>query len=492
MIAFRYVYRFIFAIRPQAPNAAESLSIPDPGRPIMTAILQTALRLSLPSGSSFRRVLRSALRIRFLKSRPAQGVRSSFRSAVFIVSGLAVQPTVECAEISEYFFSAASRGYVSAEIPAFDIYDLNLGLYRYGTFFSDGAVSLGIDSVNRIQTGVKLSAGKYRSHHSSGMWYAPYFNIRVGKGTVEDRDAWSVAAGKIPRTTLGTGLTLKDFHGFGGGLAARIGQNTIAGNYWGTGYTNENKFAFLGYSRNTGVSRGGVNALLMLEKHGDPRVYLLPCLWIGDSRLHVYAEYGYKQAWNSYDGFERSSELGDQTHAVNVGFGYTDTLWGFPLRVNPELRYYMKNFIPESNVDKDYLTDAEHEYSTTNNWVDFFDSNDNSFWYYHLIEIETPRLWNFAIFGVNELLWFESAQNTITVNHPEYTIFQYRPSTNYYTCGLRYYLDDFAVMRLAVTNRMLNENPEFRIVSTNSQYKTRFVPSEKPVIELNIHWTINR
>ena len=158
---------------------------------------------------------------------------------------------------------------------------------------------------------------------------------------------------------------------------------------------------------------------------------------------------------------------------------------------NPEIRYYGVTFIPVTGVEPRHLQSLEHKYLSQNNWIDFFDSRKESFWYYHKVEIESPRIRGFSLFAANEFLYYAGKQDTlIRMDGDERVVLSYEPSTSYYSGGINYAISAFADMKLMLTNQMLNRNHTSLEPSPRQQYMRRFYATEKPMLELLVLWVL--
>ncbi len=406
-----------------------------------------------------------------------------------LVAVLFVISSVPCSDstVTGRYLTATTEGYFAGTKPVNELFSVGNTANHHGVFYGDLSFIGGLNPRNNAEIGMRLHTPEFSTTQRSDI--EPYARVNLGWGDSNGHFRWSFSAGETERVTVGHGLTFKNFRNLGTTGEIIIGRYKGALSFWGQGYTLDEDIVCPGLSAGFGKLEIGSNAAYW-RIHKTTVGYLLPYFTIDLKPVKLYGEYGFKRVW-AESGDTYSSGKGDGTHGFALGLSVRDTLRRVPFHINPEVRYYQKHFIPTTGVDQKYFENLENAILPHNDWIDFFGSNDRSFWYYHRIEIESPSLKNFTIFGANELLWFNSPQDTIMVDRYYSNVFSYKPSSNYYWAGVRYHAKDFASVDMSITNHMLNVDPKLHNPCSNGQYMRRFYPARNALFQLRIRWKLD-
>jgi len=393
----------------------------------------------------------------------------------------------------EPFLSISTRGFITGKFRDFNLDNPVSGLNNHGAFYSEVIPGLYYNKSNFLSLGFYLKNDEF----SVRDWisFSPLFYANIGNDSSDSFFRWNVRSGMLPFTTVGCGLTIKDFRQIGTQGSISLGDFSLLTNIWAQGYTKNEDIIWFNMSYEKFPVR--LNAILWnIGESVNPFesgmryyfiIYALPYVEKRWRNFDFYLEYGYKYKER------KNTSAPHEAHALLYGLSYTDTLFNFKVTVNPEFRYYGKGFIPNTGVSEKFFGSLDTWYHSTNNWVDFFNSKEKSIWLYLKLYLETPSFKGFSIYFHDELLIFKSSQKTILakMQFDTDTYLAFNPSTNFYKAGLKYTLLNFINISFNISNQLLNVDPFMRSLIKYRQYMERFYPTDKLFFELLLQWQID-
>ena len=399
-----------------------------------------------------------------------------------------------------FHFSIQSKGYFSGQISTSGIPSLENNTNNHGSIFGAVGILAGLDSINCIKSSFELSSPNFSETDS--FYLKPRMQLRIGKKWNKKPLQWSMNLGGLDRTTVGYGLTIKDFRQIGASGNFSANNLTLSFMFFGQGYKVDEDMLVLGGDYSKDHFSAGLNTILWRIQGASQyssfsywdqyyiSTYILPSFSVTLPKFQFYLEPGFKIISERYTSsyFPQSEDF---SYAFLSGIKYTDILFKTKISINPEIRFYSKGFIPVTGVDTRHLSSLEQKWFSQNNWIDFFDSREQSFWYYHSIEVESPSYRNFSVFAKNELLYFNSKQDTLVRTYEgEKIILSYHPSTSYYWVGLKYTVSFFTTIKFMISNHMLNRNYDeiYDYEEYGHQYMRRFYAARDPLLELLVDW----
>lgn len=396
------------------------------------------------------------------------------------------------------FLSVSTKGFITGKFQKLDIYQSSSDLNNHGAFYGEVTPVLYFNKSNFLSLGFYVMNEEFSEIDKFSI--SPLIYANIGNDKTDSSIRWNIKSGILTYTTVGCGLTLKDFRQIGAQGSISIGGFNTLVNIWAQGYTKHEDIYWLrifhekfpiGLNVLLWSIRGETDSPIKPFKYYYT-IYALPYVKKNWRNFGFYLEYGYKYKEKN----NVSNTYGYSPHKANAvlyGLSYIDTLFKFKVAINPEFRYYGKGFIPNTGISDKFLGRLETWYQSTNNWVDFFNSREKSVWFYTKFYIETPILAGFSIYFHDELLFFNSSQKTLLVElqSGERTYIAFNPSTNFYKAGLKYSLMNNINISFNISNQLINNDPFLRGEYKNQQYMERFYPTDKLFFELLLYWQIN-
>jgi len=402
--------------------------------------------------------------------------------------------------LSKPFWNIKSKGYSSGTIPLSDISSLDNSSNNHGSIWGVTDLYAGFDSLNCIKLSAELSTPDFSTVDSFHL--QPRLKLKIGKHSKKRPMQWEMQIGTLDLLTVGHGLTIKDFRQIGatGNLSTEEFKFYTA--LLGQGYKVDEDILIFGIDHTWKKVTAGLNSVIWRIQGISDKIsfrywdqyylstYILPTFSFILPDFQLYLETGLKLIdEKDVDNYFNSTE--NVAYAFLSGVKYSTTFFNINISINPEIRFYSKGFIPVTGLDKRHLISLDHKILSQNNWIDFFDSHEKSFWYYHSIYIESPPIKDFSLFAKNELLLFNSSQDTLTrIVENEKVILSYSPSTSYYWAGIKYDLNSFTNIKVQISNHMLNKDHAavYNYEEYGHQYMRRFYVTETPLLELLIDW----
>jgi len=396
------------------------------------------------------------------------------------------------------FFSISTKGFITGKVNNLDIIGRSGGLNNHATFYGEVFPHLYYNKSNFLSLGFNI----YNSEFSiiDRFSFRPLILANIGNSCTESLFKWRIRAGIIPFTTIGNGLTIKDFRQIGAEAGLSIGGFNSLITVWAQGYTQAEdiyrlKVFYENFPLKLNLIFWNIQGYEYLTNSFDSEqyyysAYFLPYFSHKWRQFDFYGEYGFK-----YKKDVRVSEyydyIPDKANGLLFGIAYTDTIFNFKIALNPEFRYYGKGFIPNTGVSSKFLGPLETWYHSTNNWIDFFNSRKKSLIFYTRFYVETPSIKGFSIYFQDELLYFNSTQKALLMTDDlDQYFLAFNPSTNFYKAGIKYSFGNVLNISINMSNQLINIDPFLNNNIHYSQYMTRFYPTEKPFAELLLQWNI--
>lgn len=394
--------------------------------------------------------------------------------------------------------SISTKGFVTGKLQEFDIYQSRYELNNHGAFYGEVYPQLYLNKSNFLSLGFYLMNEEFSEIDKFSI--SPLIYANIGNDKTDSFIKWNIKSGILPFTTVGCGLTLKDFRQIGTQASLSVEGLNFLGTIWAQGYTEAEDIYWLRVFHerfpiklNVLVCNiQGKNEYWFNSHEYYISIYALPYVQKKWRNFDFYLEYGYK-----YKMENRVSYLYDysphEAHALIYGVSYMDTVFNFKVAINPEFRYYGKGFIPNTGVSDKFLGSLDSWYHSTNNWMDFFNSIEKSVWLYSRFYIETPSLAGFSAYFHDELLYYNSSQETILadLDSTNKTFISFNPSTNFYKAGVKYSMGDYINISFNISNQLINQDPFLERHYKNTQYMERFYPTDKLFFELLLQWQVD-
>lgn len=394
--------------------------------------------------------------------------------------------------------SVSTRGFITGKIQEFDIYQSSSELNNHGAFYSEITPALYFNKSNFLSVGFYIMNEEFSEIDKFSI--SPLIYANIGNDKTDSSIKWNIKSGILPYTTIGCGLTIKDFRQIGTQASLSVENLNSLITLWAQGYTRQEDIYWLRVFHERFPIKlnvlvwniQGKNNLQFNKQEYYISIYALPYIQKRWRNFDLYLEYGYK-----YKMENEVSYLYDysphEAHALMYGVSYMDTLFNFKVAVNPEFRYYGKGFIPNTGASDKFLGSLDSWYHSTNNWVDFFNSKEKSIWLYSRFFIETPSLAGFSAYFHDELLYYNSSQETILadVDSTNKTFMSFNPSTNFYKAGIKYSMGDYINISFNISNQLINHDVFLEGQYKNTQYMERFYPTDKLFFELLLQWQVN-
>lgn len=392
--------------------------------------------------------------------------------------------------------SINTKGFVTGKFRELGINKPDSDLHNHGALYGEVIPRLYYNKSNFISLGFALKNYEFSEYDRISFSLLVYVN--VGNDSTDSFFRWNIKSGILPYSTVGCGLTIKDFKRIATQASISLGDFNFMTTLWSQGYkTFEDIYRFKLFHEKFPIK---LNVLFWTISGKHYRFnseqyyysfYVLPYVQKKWKNFDFYLEYGYK-----YKKEKGVSSLYDysphEAHALLYGVKYIDTLFNFKIAINPEFRYYGKGFIPNTGVTEKFLSNLDTWYHSTNNWIDFFNSKEKSVLLYSRFYIETPSLKGFSIYFHDELLYFHSSQKAILakIEFGDTTFMAFNPSTNFYKVGLKYSLLNYISVSFNISNQLINRDPFLNRGYINTQYMERFYPMDKLFFELLLQWQI--
>ena len=395
--------------------------------------------------------------------------------------------------------SISTKGFVTGKFRDFGFNNPPYELYNHGAFYGEVIPGLYFNKSNFLSLGFILKNHEF----SEDDWFSfsPLIYANVGNDSTDSFFKWNFKSGILPYSTVGCGLTIKDFKRIATQASLSVGGFNFMTTLWAQGYTTlEDIYRFKLFHEKFPIK---LNVLFWnIQGTGSWSYsfntnqyyycfYALPYIQKEWRNFDFYLEYGYK--------YKKEKGVSDlygysphEAHGLLYGVKYIDTLFNFKIAINPEFRYYGKGFIPNTGITEKFLSNLDTWYHSTNNWIDFFNSKEKSVWLYSKFFIETPSLKGFSIYFHDELLYFRSSQKTILVEQEfgDTTFMAFNPSTNFYKAGLKYSILNYISVSFNISNQLINKDPFLDRNYANTQYMERFFPTDKLFFEILLQWQI--
>jgi hypothetical protein len=311
-----------------------------------------------------------------------------------------------------------------------------------------------------------------------------------------------IRGGYINDVTLGNGLTMKDFTNSGAIVDVHWNNWTGSAGIFARGYGFLDDLYWLSLSQGsipleiTGLINNTQGTMMGGLFSGDRYYlsgYLLPGTKINIPCGLLYAEYGFKltRQRNVAGLIEASPQ---SAHAGLIGFKTDYQGSRFTFDGCMELRAYQKGFIPVTGVDISRFNTFWDEDDSRANWFDFFDSRETSFWAYTRINAACRIYGNWRFFIRDEILYFYSKQKEAVVYPTQYdgpmydgSIFTYKPSTHFYTVGIRCEVVQGVTGEISIGNKLIN-GVWMGYDIPYTQWGRRFIASDRPFWEVRLKW----
>lgn len=373
---------------------------------------------------------------------------------------------------------------------------------HHGAFYMDVLPSVRFAEGADLQVRLNLQNTSFSELRTAeAAWFAKASVERSfwRKSREDSSKFWRLEAGNFDPVTLGQGLTFKDFQALG--VAGRLDWNGVCMQIasWAQDYGNAGDI----FTARLHLARfhTGMDAVFWLEElvKGLHSLYFLPYFQVPVRDWEIYGEAGVRfteeesRSWNNVRGYP------DWTMAALAGFRYRSPWPDWTLRVESELRYYGKNFIPLAEIQDDQFTSLYNYDKASNNWIDHFSSILESRWVYLKAALETPSWNGVSLFAENELLLYLGDQDLFWERYSQ-ALVSHDPSSDFYWAGIRYVHRGRLRLELLATNRLINLDP---VVNRRSgydmyyqpgaqdvrrQYRSRFYPAESPLLEIRMVW----
>jgi hypothetical protein len=306
----------------------------------------------------------------------------------------------------------------------------------------------------------------------------------------------SFTGGYFNNLTIGNGLTVKDLSYPGARLNYNNNLFELFFGYLTKGYSvNEEDIDFFGIRSSIipislnaiCITYGEVNRYELTSNQLYNAYYLLPEAHYNILNLTFYTEAGIRLlAQRNTESL--TTQQKKSCFAGLVGLKYDNTFKRLGIKTTLEYRYYQKEFIPSTSVGEKINLNIWDYDQKLNNWIDFFDSNRKSQWYFFDIDLNYKIFKWLYLFCQNEFLFCKTQQKT-AINKNVNLFYFYYPSTNYYDAGFRFYMQNKIQINISMSNKLLS-NDIYDGFDSYLQIGKRFYPLEKPYLNVFAKWNL--
>lgn len=370
-------------------------------------------------------------------------------------------------------------------------------LNNHGYFYNGSLLQCSVSDKVALKTQVRIWNEELSVNDQYRFRVEPEIALHLRARTWET----NFRGGFFDSVTIGSGLTLKDFSNSGAIVDVRWNKLMGSAAIFSRGYGSKEDIYFIGLHplviplKVTALviyTQGVESVGLFTGNRYYLTGYLLPDFEYASPVGKVYAEYGFKYA-KSMNVKAIIEESPMSAHAGLIGFTKNHAIGRLTMDGCLELRAYQKGFIPVTGVDESRFVNLWHEDDSRANWIDFFDSRETSFWTYAQVNADILICGGFRLFFHDEMLYFHSKQKEVIV-YPYYNsgsgfngaVMRYKPSTNFYSAGVRYIVYRGISGELSIGNKLINHWQFY--ITPYSQWGQRFIASDRPFFEGRIRW----
>jgi hypothetical protein len=424
--------------------------------------------------------------------------------ALILLAGIGDCDTLAPSDSSAPAVHFSNSGILGTKINETTFVPGEVPLTNHGYFYSCSNIRYSLRDLAVIKTRLRILNEEF----SCSDEFRPQFEPEIELCYKTKRSTVALRGGYIDHFTLGHGLTIKEFSQSGAIGTITYDKWRVSGGIFTLGYGFDEDLNLL-----TAEHEGfpiKLSALAIIKRGVNPDYqfngnqyymtgYLLPGYEYTFKKLTVYAEYGYKinKSRNVDKFIIEDSPSNAQAGLVGIKTDFQKKHMDF--KGCMELRASQKGFIPVTGVNIDRFAKFWNENDSRANWVDFFDSRKDFFWWYMNIDLNVRLSVHWRIFFRDEVLYFYSRQKELTIFSPEEDphfldsmtvagIARYEPSTNFYNIGICFLPVKGVSIEFSAKNKLINEQGVD--ASRYEQLGQRFFPTEHPFFEARAIWNI--
>lgn len=394
-------------------------------------------------------------------------------------------------EVNKSSIGLSNEGIFGGKINSEIRKDNYIPLNNHGYFYNKTYIEYSYNKTITLNTNLRVLNDELSSLENYKLCIEPEFKMSLQT----NRTQMNIQGGYINDITIGEGLTVKNMSNSGAVLTINKNKMVYHGGIFTKGYGENEDIYWIGLTPIRIPIK--IVALIMNTQSSNNfkpftmnryyiSGYLLNSIKIYMPGTLLYGEYGLKlNKKRDVDGIiEKSAKI---ANAGMFGIKVDKILNKITLNGCTELRIYQKGFVPVTGVKIARFDKFWNEADSRNNWIDFFDSRETSYWIYLKFNIDWHfnNYWN--LFINNEMLMFYSNQDeAIVYNINEGAIVKYKPSTNFYRVGIRFDISQEINVEMYLSNKLINYTQGTEGYFT--QWGQRFVANKEPYFEVRLEW----